>query len=53
MNVPMVYSVGFSRGSIPSFERINKGTEADMKVATVEWRNVTGAMEKGKLQGSD
>lgn len=41
-------------GSMLSFERMNNGREVEMKVATVEWRIVTGAIEKGKVQdGSD
>ena len=36
MNVPIEYNVGVSRGSIPSFDRMNSGPEVDIKVATVE-----------------
>ena len=39
-----------SNGSIASWERKKSGAEADVNVAIVEWRRVTGAMERGKVQ---
>ena len=39
---------------MPSLERMNKGSDADIRVAAVEWRKVTGVIEKGNVhEGSD
>ena len=42
--------LGVRTGSIPRFERRNRGEEADMKVGKAEWRKVTGAIESGRIQ---
>ena len=48
--VAMVYIFGVRSGSIPNRERRNRGVDADIRVGRVEWRKVTGAMERGNVQ---
>lgn len=50
MNIARSYMVGVTTGSTLSFERRNRGSEADMKVGSVECRNVTGAIDQGNVQ---
>lgn len=50
IKVAMVYRFGFSTGSTPSFDRRNNGVDADMKVGTIAFRTVTGAIESGRVQ---
>lgn len=48
--IARAYTLGVNTGSTLSFERRNKGSEADMKVGSVECRKVTGAIDHGNVQ---
>lgn len=41
---------GVINGSTPSFDRKNKGVDADSKVGSTACRTVTGAIENGIVQ---
>ena len=49
-NVAREYMLGVRIGSTPRRARRKRGVEADIKVGTMEWRMVTGAMENGRVQ---
>ena len=52
--VAMEYRLGVRTGSMPRRVRRTSGVEADINVGRVEWRKVTGAMEKGSVhEGRD
>ena len=44
------YIFGVRTGSTPRRARSRRGVEAEINVGIVEWRMVTGAMEKGRVQ---
>lgn len=41
---------GVNKGSTPSFDRRNKGVDADNKVGSAACKNATGAIENGRVQ---
>lgn len=41
---------GVNNGSTPSFDRKNKGVDADSKVGSAACKNATGAIENGIVQ---
>ncbi len=50
IKVAIVYRFGLRSGSTPSFDRKNKGVDADMKVGIIAFKIVTGAIESGRDQ---
>lgn len=48
-NVAIAYNVGVIKGSTPNFDRKKRGKDADIRVGSVECKNVTGAMENGRV----
>ena len=45
----MAYMFGVRTGSMPRRDRRKRGVQAERRVGRVEWRRVTGAMEKGRV----
>lgn len=50
MNVATAYMFGVSSGSMLSFERRKSGNDVEISVGSVECKNVTGAIDHGKVQ---
>lgn len=48
--VAIAKRLGVSNGSTPSFDRRNRGADAESKVGNVECKTVTGARENGRVQ---
>jgi hypothetical protein len=50
IKVAIVCKFGFSTGSTPSFDRRNRGVEADINVGIIAFKIVIGAIAKGRVQ---